>query len=168
MRGKTGRVHGHLIALLTLMKSQPLAYNKDNQEDKEPLFDLTDTLRDCLKAYADMIPALQAKKDNMYLAAKKGYATATDLADYLVKKGLAFRDAHEIVGKSVAYGIRQQKDLSELSLDELQQFCDVIADDVFVVLSLEGSVQARDHIGGTAPDQVRFAVRTCRELLQQR
>lgn len=168
VRGKTGRVHGHLIALLTLMKSQPLAYNKDNQEDKEPLFDLTDTLRDCLKAYADMIPALQAKKDNMYLAAQKGYATATDLADYLVKKGLAFRDAHEIVGKSVAYGIRQKKDLSELSLDELQQFSDVITDDVFVVLSLEGSVQARDHIGGTAPDQVRFAVRTCRELLQQR
>ncbi|MEX2335490.1 MAG: argininosuccinate lyase, partial [Pseudohongiella sp.] len=168
VRGKTGRVHGHLIALLTLMKSQPLAYNKDNQEDKEPLFDLTDTLRDCLKAYADMIPALQAKKENMYLAAKKGYATATDLADYLVKKGLAFRDAHEIVGKSVAYGIQQKKDLSELSLDELKQFSDVIADDVFVVLSLEGSVQARDHIGGTAPKQVRIAVRNCRELLLKR
>ena len=168
VRGKTGRVHGHLVSLLTLMKSQPLAYNKDNQEDKEPLFDLTDTLRDCLKAYADMIPVLQAKKDNMYLAAKKGYATATDLADYLVKKGLAFRDAHEIVGKSVAYGLQQKKDLSEMSLDELQQFSDIITDDVFAVLSLEGSVQARDHIGGTAPNQVRSAVATCRELLEQR
>ena len=168
VRGKTGRVHGHLVALLTLMKSQPLAYNKDNQEDKEPLFDLIDTLRDCLKAYADMIPALQAKKENMYLAAKKGYATATDLADYLVKKGLAFRDAHEIVGKSVAYGLQQKKDLSELSLDELKQFSNVITDDVFQVLSLEGSVQARDHIGGTAPKQVRFAVETCRELLRHR
>ena len=168
VRGKTGRVHGHLVALLTLMKSQPLAYNKDNQEDKEPLFDLIDTLRDCLKAYADMIPALQAKKENMYLAAKKGYATATDLADYLVKKGLAFRDAHEIVGKSVAYGLQQKKDLSELSLDELKQFSNVISDDVFHVLSLEGSVQARDHIGGTAPKQVRFAVETCRDLLRHR
>jgi len=168
VRGKTGRVHGHLVALLTLMKSQPLAYNKDNQEDKEPLFDLIDTLRDCLKAYADMIPALQAKKENMYLAAKKGYATATDLADYLVKKGLAFRDAHEIVGKSVAYGLQQKKDLSELSLDELKQFSYVISDDVFHVLSLEGSVQARDHIGGTAPKQVRFAVETCRDLLRHR
>ena len=104
----------------------------------------------------------------MYLAAKKGYATATDLADYLVKKGLAFRDAHEIVGKSVAYGLQQKKDLSEMSLDELQQFSDIITDDVFAVLSLEGSVQARDHIGGTAPNQVRSAVATCRELLEQR
>ncbi|HLT63213.1 MAG TPA: argininosuccinate lyase, partial [Pseudohongiella sp.] len=164
----TGRVNGHLIALLTLMKSQPLAYNKDNQEDKEPLFDLIDTLRDCLKAYGDMVPAIKPKKENMYRAAKKGYATATDLADYLVKKGLAFRDAHEIVGKSVAYGIQQGKDLSELSLAELQQFSDIIADDVFAVLSLEGSVQARDHIGGTAPNQVRAAVARGRELLAAR
>jgi argininosuccinate lyase len=168
VRGKSGRVTGHLIALLMLMKSQPLAYNKDNQEDKEPLFDLIDTVRDCLKAYGDMIPAIKPKKQNMYLAAKKGYATATDLADYLVKKGLAFRDAHEIVGKSVAYGIQQKKDLSELSLAELQQFSDIIRDDVFVVLSLEGSVQARDHIGGTAPNQVRAAVATCRALIAAR
>ena len=168
VRGKSGRVTGHLIALLMLMKSQPLAYNKDNQEDKEPLFDLIDTLRDCLKAYGDMIPAIKAKKDNMYQAAKKGYATATDLADYLVKKGLAFRDAHEIVGKSVAYGIQQQKDLSELSLDELRQFSGIIDDDVFAVLSLDGSVQARDHIGGTAPAQVRAAVETCRGLIAAR
>jgi argininosuccinate lyase len=168
VRGKTGRVHGHLVALLTLMKSQPLAYNKDNQEDKEPLFDLIDTLRDCLKAYADMVPAIRAKRDNMYQAAKKGYATATDLADYLVKKGLPFRDAHEVVGKSVAYGIQQKKDLSELSLDELRDFSGMINEDVFAVLSLEGSVSARDHIGGTAPNQVRQAAANGRVLLQQR
>ncbi|MDO9319349.1 MAG: argininosuccinate lyase [Gammaproteobacteria bacterium] len=158
VRGKTGRVNGHLVALLTLMKSQPLAYNKDNQEDKEPLFDLIDTVRDCLKAYADMVPAIKPKKENLYNAALKGYATATDLADYLVRKGIAFRDAHEIVGKSVAYGIAQKKDLSALSLAELQQFSAQISDDVFKVLTLEGSVQARNHIGGTAPNQVRAAV----------
>ncbi len=158
VRGKTGRVNGHLVALLTLMKSQPLAYNKDNQEDKEPLFDLIDTVRDCLKAYADMVPAIKPKKENLYNAALKGYATATDLADYLVRKGIAFRDAHEIVGKSVAYGIAQKKDLSALSLAELQQFSAQISDDVFKVLTLEGSVQARNHVGGTAPNQVRAAV----------
>jgi len=168
VRGKTGRVNGHLVSLLTLMKSQPLAYNKDNQEDKEPLFDLLDTLRDCVKAYADMVPAIEAKRDNMYQSAKKGYATATDLADYLVKKGMAFRDAHEVVGKSVAYGIEHKKDLSELSLDELKAFSDKIEDDVFAVLTLEGSVQARDHIGGTAPNQVRAAAANYRILLQQR
>ena len=158
VRGKTGRVNGHLVALLTLMKSQPLAYNKDNQEDKEPLFDLIDTVRDCLKAYADMVPAIKPKKGNLYSAALKGYATATDLADYLVRKGIAFRDAHEIVGKSVAYGIAQKKDLSALSLAELQQFSAQISNDVFKVLTLEGSVQARNHVGGTAPNQVRAAV----------
>ena len=158
VRGKTGRVNGHLVALLTLMKSQPLAYNKDNQEDKEPLFDLIDTVRDCLKAYADMVPAIKPKKENLYSAALKGYATATDLADYLVRKGIAFRDAHEIVGKSVAYGIAQKKDLSALSLAELQQFSAQISNDVFKVLTLEGSVQARNHVGGTAPNQVRAAV----------
>jgi len=168
VRGKTGRVNGHLVALLTLMKSQPLAYNKDNQEDKEPLFDLIDTVRDCLKAYADMMPAIKPKKDNLYNAALKGYATATDLADYLVRKGIAFRDAHEIVGKSVAYGIEQKKDLSELSLAELQQFSAEITEDVFAVLTLEGSVQARDHIGGTAPAQVRAAVAKRREELASR
>jgi len=168
VRGKTGRVNGHLIALLTLMKSQPLAYNKDNQEDKEPLFDLIDTVRDCLKAYADMVPAIKPKKDNLYNAALKGYATATDLADYLVRKGIAFRDAHEIVGKSVAYGIEQKKDLSELSLAELQQFSAEIGDDVFEVLTLEGSVQARNHTGGTAPAQVRAAVAKRRQELAGR
>jgi argininosuccinate lyase len=168
VRGKTGRVNGHLVALLTLMKSQPLAYNKDNQEDKEPLFDLIDTLRDCLKAYADMVPAIKPKKDNLYRAALKGYATATDLADYLVRKGIAFRDAHEIVGKSVAYGIEKQKDLSELSLGELQQFSPHIEVDVFAVLSLEGSVNARNHIGGTAPTQVRAAIANRRAALAAR
>ena len=168
VRGKTGRVNGHLVALLTLMKSQPLAYNKDNQEDKEPLFDLIDTVRDCLKAYADMVPAIRPKKESLYNAALKGYATATDLADYLVRKGIAFRDAHEIVGKSVAYGIAQKKDLSALSLQELQQFSPMIAQDVFAVLTLEGSVQARNHVGGTAPQQVLAAVAKRRSELAAR
>jgi argininosuccinate lyase len=158
VRGKTGRVNGHLIALLTLMKSQPLAYNKDNQEDKEPVFDAIDTVKDCLRAFADMIPAIQPKKDRMHEAAKRGFSTATDLADYLVRKGVAFRDAHEIVGKSVAYGVQTGKDLSEMSLSELQQFSKTIEQDVFAVLTLEGSVAARNHIGGTAPLQVKAAV----------
>ncbi|MDT8429088.1 MAG: argininosuccinate lyase [Pseudomonadales bacterium] len=168
VRGKTGRVNGHLVSLLTLMKGQPLAYNKDNQEDKEPVFDLIDTVKDCLLAYADMIPAIKARKENMYQSALKGYATATDLADYLVKKGLAFRDAHEVVGKSVAFGIAQRRDLSELTLTELQQFSSLIKEDVFAVLTLEGSVQARNHIGGTAPAQVRQAIVRCRQVLQAR
>jgi len=158
IRGKSGRVTGHLMSLLMLMKGQPLAYNKDNQEDKEPLFDALDTVKDSLKAYADMVPAIKPKKANMRHAAAKGYATATDLADYLVKKGMPFRDAHEVVGKSVAYGIRHSKDLSELSLTELQQFSSTIDTDVYAVLSLEGSVNARNHIGGTAPAQVKAAV----------
>ncbi len=157
VRGKTGRVNGHLIALLTLMKSQPLAYNKDNQEDKEPLFDAVDTVSDCLRAFADMIPAIESRKDEMYEAARRGFSTATDLADYLVGKGIAFRDSHEIVGKSVAYGIAENKDLSEMSLEELQQFSSEISQDVFDVLTLEGSVAARDHLGGTAPAQVTAA-----------
>lgn len=168
VRGKTGRVNGHLVSLLTLMKSQPLAYNKDNQEDKEPLFDLIDTVRDCLKAYADMAPAIKPKAENLYNAALKGYATATDLADYLVRKGIAFRDAHEIVGKSVAYGIEQGKDLSLFSLEELQQFSSEISADVFDYLTLEGSVRSRNHIGGTAPEQVLAAVAKRREELAQR
>ena len=168
VRGKTGRVTGHLISLLTLMKSQPLAYNKDNQEDKEPLFDAVDTVKDCLRAFADMIPAIESKKDSMLEAAKRGFSTATDLADYLVRKGVAFRDAHEIVGKSVAYGIAESKDLSEMSLEELQQFSDTITADVFDVLTLEGSVAARNHIGGTAPDQVRAAAKAALQLVSSR
>jgi len=165
VRGKTGRVNGHLISLLTLMKSQPLAYNKDNQEDKEPLFDAVDTLHDSLRAFADMVPAIEPKREVMREAALKGYSTATDLADYLVRAGLPFREAHEVVGKSVAYGIEQGKDLSEMSLVELQQFHSSIKDDVFEVLTLEGSVSARNHIGGTAPEQVRLAVQRAQRRL---
>ncbi len=168
VRGKSGRVFGHLMALLVLMKSQPLAYNKDNQEDKEPLFDTVDTVKDCLKAFADMMPAVEPKKENMYKAAKGGFSTATDLADYLVRKGMAFRDAHEVVGQSVAYGVKQQKDLSEMRLDELQQFSDTIQEDVFAVLTLEGSVAARNHIGGTAPEQVKAAAARAQALIAQR
>ena len=168
VRGKTGRVNGHLISLLTLMKSQPLAYNKDNQEDKEPLFDTIDTVKDVLRAFADMIPAIESKKDSMYEAAKRGFSTATDLADYLVGQGVAFRDAHEVVGLSVAYGIETNKDLSEMSLEELQKFSTVIKKDVFDVLTLEGSVAARDHIGGTAPKQVRAAAGRAKARLNLR
>jgi len=166
VRGKVGRVNGHLISLLTLMKSQPLAYNKDNQEDKEPLFDTIDTVQGSLRAFADMMPAIGCKKENMYNAAKQGFSTATDLADYLVRKGLPFRDAHEVVGKAVALGVETAKDLSEMSLEELQQFSDMITDDVFEVLTLEGSVASRNHIGGTAPEQVKRAVVTGRELIK--
>ena len=165
VRGKTGRVNGHLISLLMLMKGQPLAYNKDNQEDKEPLFDALDTLQACLRAFADMVPALQPRREEMRSAALRGFATATDLADYLVKKGTAFRDAHEIVGKAVAYGVQTHQDLSVMTLAELQQFSDTIADDVFAVLTLEGSVNARNHIGGTAPNQVLAAVQRARQRI---
>jgi argininosuccinate lyase len=165
VRGKSGRVTGHLVSLLMLMKSQPLAYNKDNQEDKEPLFDTVDTVINCLRAYADMVPHIQAKKDNMYKSAKQGFATATDLADYLVRKGMAFRDAHEAVGLAVRLGLTTGRDLSELTLAELQQFSPLIGADVFESLTLEGSVAARSHIGGTAPDTVRQAIRTARRAL---
>jgi len=168
VRGKTGRVNGHLISLLTLMKAQPLAYNKDNQEDKEPLFDVIDTVKGCLRAYADMVPAIQVKEEAMREAARRGFSTATDLADYLVRKGMPFRDAHEVVGKSVGYGIEQDKDLSDMSLEELQQFSDTITDDVFDVLTLEGSVNARNHIGGTAPAQVIAAADRAKKKLQAR
>ena len=165
VRGKSGRVAGHLISLLMLMKSQPLAYNKDNQEDKEPLFDTADTLVNCLRAFADMMPRLQAKRDNMYAAAKRGFATATDLADYLVRKGAAFRDAHEIVGQAVRLGIASQRDLADLSLSELQGFSELIDDDVFSVLTLEGSVASRSHMGGTAPEIVKRAIAAARQQI---
>ncbi len=168
VRGKTGRIFGHLISLLTLMKSQPLAYNKDNQEDKEPIFDTVDNLAGSLRAFADMVPFIEAKRDNMKLAAIKGYSTATDLADYLVKKGMPFRDAHDVVGKSVAYGLKEGKDLSEMTLEELKPFSDTITEDVFDVLTLEGSVAARDHLGGTAPNQVRGAAQRANEALTRR
>jgi argininosuccinate lyase len=165
IRGKTSRVYGNLFNLLSLMKNQPLAYNKDNQEDKEPLFDTIDTLLGSLRVYADMMAAITVKADNMRAAALRGYATATDLADYLVRKGVAFRDAHEVVGLAVAFGIKQRKDLSELSLGELQSFSAQISADVFDVLTLEGSVAARDHLGGTAPNQVKAAIARARKSL---
>ena len=167
VRGKSGRVTGHLVSLLMLMKSQPLAYNKDNQEDKEPLFDTADTLINCLRAYADMVPHISPKKENMYQSAKRGFATATDLADYLVRKGMAFRDAHEIVGLAVRLGIETQRDLSEISLAELQTFSTLVTEDVFSFLTLEGSVAARSHIGGTAPNTVKAAIETARLTMNQ-
>ncbi|MGJ0489320.1 argininosuccinate lyase [Methylobacter sp.] len=163
VRGKSGRVTGHLMSLLMLMKSQPLAYNKDNQEDKEPLFDTVDTLINCLRAFADMVPHIIAKRQNMYHSAKRGFATATDLADYLVRKGMAFRDAHEVVGQAVRLGLDSSRDLSELSLAELQHFSATITADVFDVLTLEGSVAARKHIGGTAPETVKRAIQAARQ-----
>jgi argininosuccinate lyase len=165
VRGKTGRVFGHLLAMLTLMKGQPLAYNKDNQEDKEPLFDTVDQVKGCLRVYADMIPAITPRREKMRAAALKGFATATDLADYLVRRGVPFRDAHEAVGKAVALGVAKGCDLAQLSLPELQSFSEVIGEDVYDVLTLEGSVAARDHIGGTAPNQVRAAVARARARL---
>jgi len=165
VRGKSGRVYGNLTALLTLMKSQPLAYNKDNQEDKEPLFDSVDTLLASVRLYTEMLEGLQVKKEVMYEAAARGFSTATDLADYLVRKDVAFRDAHEIVGQSVRFCIDNNKDLPDCTLEELQQFSDVIDKDVYEVLTLEGSVAARNHIGGTAPEQVRAAVERGRKRI---
>ncbi len=165
VRGKTGRVYGHLTSLLTLMKSQPLAYNKDNQEDKEPLFDTVDTLKGSLRVFADMIPTLQVQRDQMRAAAQRGFSTATDLADYLVRKGVAFRDAHEIVGKAVRHCIDNGCDLEALSLKVFKEFSPQIGDDVYEILTLDGSINARNHIGGTAPRQVRAAVKRLRERL---
>lgn len=154
-RGKTGRVNGHLVALLTLMKGQPLAYNKDNQEDKEGLFDTADTVRDTLRIFVDMVGGIKVKPDAMRAAALQGFATATDLADYLVKRGVPFRDAHEVVAHAVRECVERQCDLADLSVDELRAFHAQIGDDVHSVLTLEGSVSARSHIGGTAPERVR-------------
>ena len=161
-RGKTGRVYGHLTALLTLMKGQPLAYNKDNQEDKEPLFDCVDTVTDTLRIFADMISGVTARPDNMRDALRQGYATATDLADYLSRKGLPFRDAHEAVGLAVRRAEELGVDLPQLSLSELQGFSRLIGEDIFAVLTVEGSLAARNHLGGTAPDQVHAAIARAR------
>jgi argininosuccinate lyase len=164
-RGKTGRVYGHLMGLLTLMKGQPLAYNKDNQEDKEPLFDTVDTVVDTLRIFADMAGGITVKPEAMRAAALQGYATATDLADYLVKQGLPFRDAHEAVAHAVRSCVDANCDLADLSLEQLRQFSSLIGEEVFEVLTLEGSVAARDHVGGTAPNQVRAAIARVRKLL---
>jgi len=154
-RGKSGRVIGHLMSFLTLMKGQPLTYNKDNQEDKEPLFDTVDTVRDTLRIMAEMVGGIRVKPEAMERAAKRGYATATDLADYLVKKGLAFRDAHEVVAHAVKQAIGLGVDLGELPLETLQGFHPSIGEDVHAVLTLRGSLDARNVLGGTAPAQVR-------------
>lgn len=164
-RGKTGRVNGHLIGLLMLMKGQPLAYNKDNQEDKEPLFDTVDTVSDTLRIFADMVSAITVKPEMMRQAAFQGYATATDLADYLVKKGLPFRDAHEAVARAVRFCVEKGCDLSEMTLEQMREFSNLIESDVMEILTLEGSVKARDHIGGTAPLQVKNAIANMRERL---
>ena len=158
VRGKSARVIGHLNALLVLMKGQPLAYNRDNQEDKEPLFDTVDTVMDCLRVFAGMLGTLECRRERMREAARLGYMTATDLADYLVRKAVPFRDAHEAVGRAVRSAVETGRDLSEMTLDELRAFSPTIEDDVFEVLTLEGSVAARDHPGGTAPAQVRAAI----------
>ena len=165
VRGKTGRINGHLVALLTLMKAQPLAYNKDNQEDKEPLFDTVDTLTDTLRIYADMMTGIRVNQEAMRSAAMKGYATATDLADYLTKKGLPFRDAHEAVAQAVRFAEKKNCDLSGLTLTELRKFSPKIKQDIYAVLTLEGSLKSRNHPGGTAPSQVRIAIRRARKKL---
>jgi len=164
-RGKTGRVYGHLTSLLTLMKGQPLAYNKDNQEDKEPLFDTVDTVTDTLRIFAEMIAGVSARPENMRDALRQGFATATDLADYLTRKGLPFRDAHEAVGLAVKRAEERGVDLPQLPLAELQTFSPMIEEDVFAVLTVEGSLASRKHIGGTAPEQVRAAITRARQRL---
>lgn len=168
IRGKASRVNGNLHALLMLMKGQPLAYNRDNQEDKTLLFDTIDTVTICLRVLAAMMPQIEIKPEAMRAAAEKGYATATDLADYLVRKGVPFRDAHSIVGQTVAYAVEKGLGLDQIELTQLQQFSDTIAEDVFDILTLEGSVNARDHIGGTAPRQVRIAAKAAKQRLDQR
>ncbi|MEZ5625933.1 MAG: argininosuccinate lyase [Rhodocyclaceae bacterium] len=165
VRGKTGRVNGSLISLLTLMKGQPLAYNKDNQEDKEPLFDTADTIIDTLRIYADMIGGIRVKADAMREALNQGFATATDLADYLVKKGLPFRDAHEVVARAVRAAEERGCDLPDLPLGDLRAFSELIEEDVYQVLTVEGALDSRDHIGGTAPAQVRAAIARARASL---
>ena len=168
VRGKTARVYGNLTALLTLMKGQPLAYNRDNQEDKQTLFDTVDTVKSCLTAYNGIIPAIIVNRDAMKAAASQGFATATDLADYLVRNKVPFRDAHAVVGKIVKYAIKQGKTLPELTLNELRRFSTRINKDIFDYLELNGSITARDHIGGTAPTQVKLAVRQARAYLKAR
>ena len=165
IRAKTGRVNGHLVALLTLMKAQPLAYNKDNQEDKEPLFDTVDTLTASLRVFTEMLGGIQVNAKAMRKAALEGYATATDLADYLVKKGVPFREAHEAVAQAVRFAEGRGCDLAELKLPDLQQFSPLIGADVFTVLTLEGALKARSHIGGTAPARVKAAIAKARKAL---
>jgi argininosuccinate lyase len=167
-RGKCGRVTGNLMSMLMLMKGQPLSYNRDNQEDKEPLFDTVDTLQICLRVFSRMFPGVKFNRARMHDAAMQGYSTATDLADYLVKKELAFRDAHEVVGRVVSFAIEQGIALQDIKLEQLKSFSSVIDNDVYRVLELQGSVDARDHIGGTAPKRVEQAAAAARKLLDAR
>ncbi|MEG0820241.1 MAG: argininosuccinate lyase [Burkholderiaceae bacterium] len=167
-RGKTGRVVGDLMSLITLMKGQPLAYNKDNQEDKEPLFDAIDTVRDTLRAFAEMVPGIEPQRATLRRAAEEGYSTATDLADYLTKRGVPFRDSHEAVGRAVRLASERNIELPQLTLAELQTFSPVIGEDVFEVLTVDGSVAARNHVGGTAPAQVRAQVARWQQRLSDR
>jgi argininosuccinate lyase len=167
VRGKSARVQGHWVTLLTLMKAQPLAYNRDNQEDKAPVFDALDTTLACLEIYAGLIETMRVNREALARAAAAGFATATDLADYLVGKGVSFRDAHEIVGRVVRRGIETRRDLAQLELAELQEFSQLIGDDVYAVLTPLGSVQARAHVGGTAPTQVRAAIAAARQRLRE-
>ena len=166
VRGKAGRVIGNLNALLVLMKGQPLAYNRDNQEDKQPLFDTSDTVQGCLRAMADIIAAMRPNPQAMRAAAERGFATATDLADYLVRKGLPFRDAHAVVGRVVAHAVAAQADLADVPLTTLRQMSERIEQDVYNVLTLEGSLAARDHVGGTAPRATQAAIASARQRLQ--
>ncbi|GAB4508819.1 MAG: argininosuccinate lyase [Sulfuricaulis sp.] len=168
VRGKTGRVNGHLVALLTLMKAQPLAYNKDNQEDKEPVFDTLDTVLGSLRVFAGMIPSMKVRRDHLLRAAVMGHATATDLADYLVRQGVPFRDAHEIVGKAVRLAIDTDRDLSQIDLDEYKKLSATIGKDVYGVLTVEGSLKARNHLGGTAPVQVKAAIKRARKRVTKK
>jgi argininosuccinate lyase len=165
VRGKTGRVNGHLVALLTLMKGQPLAYNRDNQEDKEPLFDAVDTLMMSLAVFTEMLPGVKVNREAMESAARQGHATATDLAEYLVRKGVAFREAHEAVAQAVRFAENRGCELAELKLAELQKFSPAIGKDVFAALTLEGSLKSRAHIGGTAPARVKAAIAKARKSL---
>jgi argininosuccinate lyase len=166
IRGKTGRVNGHLVALLTLMKGQPLAYNKDNQEDKEPLFDTIDTLSSSLAVFTEMIPGISVNKEAMRAAAAQGFATATDLADYLVRRGMPFREAHEVVAQAVRFCVTRRCDLADLKLPELQQFSKRIGEDVYASLTLDGALNARSHIGGTAPARVKSAIAKARKAIR--
>ena len=168
VRGKTARVTGHLQALLVLMKGQPLTFNRDNQEDKEALFDTVHTVKTCLEVYTRMLRSLTPLRNNLRDAAGKGFSTATDLADYLVRKGMPFREAHEIVGKAVRHCVQTNQNLSTLTLEVMQELSTKIEADVYEILTPEGSVNARDHLGGTAPNQVRNAAQTARQNLKNR
>jgi argininosuccinate lyase len=165
IRGKTGRVNGHLVALLTLMKGQPLAYNRDNQEDKEPLFDTVDTLTACLAVFAEMLGGITFHPEAMAAAARQGHATATDLAEYLARKGVPFREAHEAVAQAVRFAESRGCELAELKLAELQRFSSAITDEVYSTLTLEGSLKSRSHLGGTAPVRVKAAIAKARKSL---